>query len=99
MAVTRFDGCIELTAANDVASPRTGYAGIVINALHIIKSTAGDVTIRDSQDNDILYTLADNENFILTFPNGGWKVGSLEYQAVSAGTAVIVIFGTDAATF
>ncbi len=97
MAVTIFENAFELVAAGDTALPRTGYAGIEISAIHIIKTTAGDVTLKDGAGNAILYTLADNENFIMHFP-GGWIVSGLEFDAISGGSAVVIVFATDAAT-
>lgn len=93
MAVTRFEGGWSLTAAGDTASVG-GNINFRLYTVVIVKGTNGTVTLKDGKGNVMLLTSTLNDATHTQFTFGGIGVSGVEYDAVSAGTAVVYVYGT-----
>ena len=93
MAVTRVDCGWTLTAAGDIAAGTVAGERIRVLSVVIVKATAGTVTFKDGRAVTILLTgaLADTSTTQIDF--GGIELTGLEYDAVSAGTATVLVIG------
>lgn len=95
MAVARFHGGWSLSAAGDTATDASGN-DIRVESVIIVKATAGTVTLKDGAGTVCLLTgaLADTSTTAINL--GGMVTSGLEYDAVSAGTAVVYVYGNSA---
>ena len=95
MAIAKFHGGWSLSAAGDTAVDAGGY-DIQVETVVIVKATAGTVTLKDGAGTVCLLTgsLADLSTTVI--PMGGLVSSGLEYDAVSAGTAVVYVYGNSA---
>lgn len=91
MAVTPFEGGWALAAAADVALDLGGRK-IKVDRVVIVKQTAGTVTLKDGNGAIVLLTgvLADTLGHPFEL---GITCTSLEYDAVSAGSAIVYVYG------
>jgi hypothetical protein len=97
MAVTTFSGGASLASVGDSISPAKTEGGIRIGRVFIEKATAGTVTLKDGSGTVFHITESIGDGAVLRLDFGGWLTNGFEYDAVSAGTAVVRVFYTDAA--
>jgi hypothetical protein len=94
MAVTKFEGGWSLALAGDTATSAGGH-NISVDRVLVTKTTNGTVTFRDG-DATLLFTTGTLNNGTTTeFDFGGAEMSGFEYDAVSAGSAVVTVFGSD----
>jgi len=89
MAVTAFSNGFSMTAAADTLP--TGTHRII--KIHIVKQTNGTVQLKDSAGVVTLLTgvLSDTLGYDFDFASP-WVADGLEYDAVSAGTAIVYVY-------
>jgi hypothetical protein len=92
MAVTSSKGSWIMTAAADVALAASGTS-IKVNSVIIVKATAGTVTLKDDAGNVLLTTHSLADLSMTQIPMYGIELMGIEYDAVSAGTAVVTVIG------
>jgi hypothetical protein len=92
MAVTKHEAGWTLTAAADVASDAGGHP-IRVNGVIIVKATAGTVTLKDGDGAVVLLTHSLADLSMTQIGLYGRIFSSFEYDAVSAGTAIVYVFG------
>lgn len=92
MAVTASTNSGQMTAAGDLYIHSSGKPIRVVKII-IVKQTAGTVTLKDASDTVVMVPQVGNGNMAqFEFGGDGWLVNGIEYDAVSAGSAVVYVF-------